>query len=254
MIYFATSVHVARYGQSRRFLERVMVDGGDSSIVQPQFNFRHDFFHSPERCGPVRRGQGQRAQERRALSVGPLLGAAHAWARRCLATSRPTPPLPSNSSSPTPRSSIRCLRRAPSSLAAKPPFDVHQQIYNKSTAHAVDNPLPGFQFQQVAGTGANVLFKFDNGSQNNGAVVSFGATGDAERALGVQPSGSLSTGRIGAIFRNASQTTYTSATISYTGEQWRSGGQHLDQRAAIQLYPDLDFAHRHRRHGDGDLL
>lgn len=63
-----------------------------------------------------------------------------------------------------------------------------------------------------------------NGSSNAGALYSFGSTGSTERALGSVGSGSTGTIFYGARFKNNTGTTITSLKISYTGEQWRNGG------------------------------
>jgi hypothetical protein len=63
-----------------------------------------------------------------------------------------------------------------------------------------------------------------NGASNTGALYSFGATGNAERALGSVASGGTDTVRFGARFTNDTATTIVSVSVAYTGEQWRNGG------------------------------
>jgi hypothetical protein len=62
------------------------------------------------------------------------------------------------------------------------------------------------------------------GSNNTGALYSFGATNASERALG--SIGSNATGNIiyGARLINTTSATITEFTLAYTGEQWRNGG------------------------------
>ena len=62
------------------------------------------------------------------------------------------------------------------------------------------------------------------GTTNNGALYSFGTGTATERALGSVASGSTGTVRYGARFTNDTGNTITSITVSYTGEQWRNGG------------------------------
>lgn len=62
------------------------------------------------------------------------------------------------------------------------------------------------------------------GSSNAGALYSFGATSSADRSLGSVGSGSTGTVFYGARFKNNTGTTITSLKITYTGEQWRNGG------------------------------
>lgn len=102
----------------------------------------------------------------------------------------------------------------PPAFTGKGPFDVPTEG---------GGTLPGWQFSQIAGSGANVNFKAEAGTTSSGSLFSYGADASSERALGALASGSL-TGRIGAIFVNNSTTTYSNFTINYNGEQWRVGG------------------------------
>lgn len=60
------------------------------------------------------------------------------------------------------------------------------------------------------------------GSSNTGAIYNFGNTGD--RALGSLASGSTNTLNFGVKLVNTGTSNITSLAISYTGEQWRCGG------------------------------
>jgi hypothetical protein len=62
------------------------------------------------------------------------------------------------------------------------------------------------------------------GSSTTGALYSFGTTSSSERALGSVASGGTGTVRFGARFVNDTGLAVTSLTVSYTGEQWRNGG------------------------------
>lgn len=62
------------------------------------------------------------------------------------------------------------------------------------------------------------------GSSNTGALYSFGTGTDVERALGSVASGGTGTVYFGARFVNDTGATITSLTVTYTGEQWRNGG------------------------------
>jgi hypothetical protein len=63
-----------------------------------------------------------------------------------------------------------------------------------------------------------------NGSSNAGALYSFGTTATTERALGSVGSGSTGTVFYGARFVNNTGTTISAIKVTYTGEQWRNGG------------------------------
>ncbi|MBD0337285.1 MAG: DUF3616 domain-containing protein, partial [Cyanobacteria bacterium Co-bin13] len=74
------------------------------------------------------------------------------------------------------------------------------------------------------------------GSSNAGALYSFGAAGNGERALGSVASGSTGTIFYGARFFNDTSDTLSSLFISYVGEQWRNGGNTAQHQ--------LDFAYQ----------
>jgi DNA/RNA endonuclease G (NUC1) len=86
--------------------------------------------------------------------------------------------------------------------------------------------LAGWSFAKYAGSGTTAVFKVDNGSANNGAIYSYGATTtpvSTERALGSVGSGSTSS-RFGLVLVNNTGQPITQFTLGYTGEQWRHGG------------------------------
>ncbi len=61
-----------------------------------------------------------------------------------------------------------------------------------------------------------------NGSDNTGALYSFGSTGSSERALGSIPSNTTDDIFYGVRMKNNTGAEIRSFTISYTGEQWRA--------------------------------
>lgn len=65
------------------------------------------------------------------------------------------------------------------------------------------------------------LYIASDGSNNAGALYSFGSTGSTERALGSLASGSTGTIIYGVCFTNNAGFTITSINVNYTGEQWR---------------------------------
>lgn len=78
-------------------------------------------------------------------------------------------------------------------------------------------------------------YRVGDGSGNNGSVWSFGTIGASDRALGTIASGTPKTNAFGVRIQNDTASPLGSITISYTGEQWRNGGN-----TAIQT---LDFSY-----------
>lgn len=82
--------------------------------------------------------------------------------------------------------------------------------------------LSGWFFsRQASGSGANNLFRWDNGGSNSGSAFSYGATGSTDRALGSLASGTT-VPLLGVVLQNTSSTTYTDFTLGFAAEQWRS--------------------------------
>lgn len=79
-------------------------------------------------------------------------------------------------------------------------------------------------FLTESGGGArdNEQYAVDTGGSNTGDVYSYGSAAATERALGALRSGTL-IGTWGACFTNNTGATVTSASVAYTGEQWRLG-------------------------------
>ena len=94
--------------------------------------------------------------------------------------------------------------------------------FNTLATTGSSGTLPSGWFLSETGTGGNTTYTAGTGSDNTGDTYSYGSTGNSERALGTLLSGSVSP-TIGAAFTNATGSTVTSASISYTGEQWRLG-------------------------------
>jgi T5SS/PEP-CTERM-associated repeat protein len=63
-----------------------------------------------------------------------------------------------------------------------------------------------------------------DGSGNSGGLYSFGSTGSSDRALGSIASDSVGTIAYGLCFSNDTANSVSNFTITYTGEQWRDGG------------------------------
>jgi len=73
--------------------------------------------------------------------------------------------------------------------------------------------------------GDNTEFKAHNGdfgSSTGRGIVSLGASGSSDRALGFVPT-SQQRNWVGVVLENTSDVTYGAITVAYRGEQWRSG-------------------------------
>jgi hypothetical protein len=80
----------------------------------------------------------------------------------------------------------------------------------------------GWYGAKIAGSGTTAMnMVANNGSSNSGAVYSYGATGDPDRALGALASGS-NVAAFGAWFVNDTGTAFDSITLTFTAEFWRS--------------------------------
>jgi hypothetical protein len=69
-----------------------------------------------------------------------------------------------------------------------------------------------------------------DGTSNAGALWSFGTGTDAERALGSIGSGTPGDFSYAVVLQNTTGFILDSFTLSYTGEQWRNGGNTTQQR------------------------
>src|SRR5205807_8782911 len=71
---------------------------------------------------------------------------------------------------------------------------------------------------------------------NAGSIYSFGAAAATERALGSIGSGGPGNLAYGVRFMNDTSQTITNITVSYTGEQWRNGGNTAVQTLAFSYF------------------
>lgn len=87
-----------------------------------------------------------------------------------------------------------------------------------------NNPaLRGWHAAQSASPFTVTTYRASNGSENNGALYSFGASNTNERAWGSIASGATGTNGLGVCFTNDTANSLSNFTITYTGEQWRNG-------------------------------
>lgn len=77
-------------------------------------------------------------------------------------------------------------------------------------------------FERGGGTAVDQMYKVNNGSRNNGETYSYGDSTSADRALGSLASAS-NLPSYGVIFQNNTGGPINTITVSYKGEEWRSG-------------------------------
>ncbi|MBL9150571.1 MAG: SdiA-regulated domain-containing protein [Phycisphaerae bacterium] len=96
--------------------------------------------------------------------------------------------------------------------------------------HAIEGVLGatgvlGWYGANFFGSSGNTEFKAHNGSLASSAgrgVISFGANGSSDRALGALPT-SNQISSIGVVLTNDTDETFVSIDVAFTGEQWRAG-------------------------------
>jgi uncharacterized protein len=100
-----------------------------------------------------------------------------------------------------------------------------------------NSTLPGWYATFNGGTGAfGNVYRADTGSNNAGALYSYGIAGTnavADRALGSLSSGTPGTIYYGMRLVNSTGAAITSLTISYNGEEWRNGGNTTPQKLSF---------------------
>ena len=85
-----------------------------------------------------------------------------------------------------------------------------------------DSTLSGWYAQRSVTNTTTIIST--NGGSSTGGLYSSGTTGSADRALGSVGSGGSGAVAWGAAFRNDTAGVLSFTSLSYTGEQWRSGG------------------------------
>ncbi len=110
------------------------------------------------------------------------------------------------------------------SLPAQVAFDGdYSQDFNSLAASGTGNPWT--DNTTISGWYASrSTYDAGTGSSNTGAMYSFGPANNTDRALGSVGSGTTGAVSYGVRLQNTSGFTLESFEVSYTGEQWRSGG------------------------------
>jgi len=99
--------------------------------------------------------------------------------------------------------------------------------------------LPGWYASQSIGGPSVATYHTGTGSSTAGALYSFGVAGVnpvTDRALGSVASGTPGNFAYGVRFQNDTAQAITNITISYTGEQWRNGGNTATQNLAFAYF------------------
>jgi hypothetical protein len=99
-----------------------------------------------------------------------------------------------------------------------------------------NSTLPGWYASKTNGGTVILTYRADPGTNNTGAIYSFGtndANGITDRALGSVASGTPGNFAYGVRFTNDTGLAQSNITVSYTGEQWRNGGNASAQKLAF---------------------
>jgi endonuclease I len=103
------------------------------------------------------------------------------------------------------------------------------------TTNWTDNStLAGWYAQRAASNTTTIVAT--NGGSSTGGLYSFGTTGSPDRALGSLGSGGSGAVAWGVAFRNGTAGLLSFTSLSYTGEQWRSGGTNSAAQALSFSY------------------
>jgi hypothetical protein len=126
--------------------------------------------------------------------------------------------------------------------ALNQPFGI-EHFDSLSNAGNANSRFPRGIYIHELGSAADNLYGAQNGSSFSGNTYSFGATGSAERSLGGLTTGSVSTIYVGARFQNNTGQPINALKVSYTGEQWRCGGNGLGDTLFFQVSTNADSLH-----------
>ena len=118
-------------------------------------------------------------------------------------------------------------------------------LSGSSNSWTNDLTLPGwFLFRQPSSSAVAITaYDAGNGSASSGSFYSYGSTGSSDRALGGlgsggayfgSPSSGNLAGWISLALTNATNASITSLNLSFSGEQWRNGGNSSAQSMLLQ--------------------
>ncbi|MFC4511288.1 beta strand repeat-containing protein, partial [Flavobacterium buctense] len=89
--------------------------------------------------------------------------------------------------------------------------------------------ITGIYALRTSGNAVPNIFTADNGGSNSGRFNNYGTTSASDRAMGSASSGTPGTLYYGVRLKNDTGQVITSLSITYTGEQWRNGGNTASQ-------------------------
>ena len=98
---------------------------------------------------------------------------------------------------------------------------------------ADNSTLAGWYASKSVPPNGVTAYNAGTGSSGTGALYSFGGSGSTERALGSVASGTPGNFAYGVRFTNDTGSAQSNITVSYTGEQWRNGGNTSAQKLAF---------------------
>lgn len=98
----------------------------------------------------------------------------------------------------------------------------YTQNFNTLATRGNSATMPAGWLLLETGANANTTYTANAGATTTGNTYSYGTGTAVDRALGMLGSSTLSS-QVGASFRNTTGQAITSLTISFTGEQWRTG-------------------------------
>ena len=113
----------------------------------------------------------------------------------------------------------------------------YSQNFDSLAASGTSSTLPDGWFLLESGASANSTYTAGTGSGTTGDTYSFGASGNPERALGGQRTGSL-VPEFGVQLKVGGPSILESLQVAYTGEQWRMGAAGRMDRLDFQYSLD----------------
>ncbi len=126
---------------------------------------------------------------------------------------------------------------------------IYSQSFDSLAGSGTANPwtdnttLPGWYASKSVAPPAITAYRAGTGSDNAGAIYSFGVAGIGsvnDRALGSTSSGTPGMLAFGVRFTNDTATVQSNIFVSYTGEQWRNGGNTSSQTLTFSYRTSSD--------------
>jgi hypothetical protein len=102
--------------------------------------------------------------------------------------------------------------------------DFNGLIRSGTATFVDDSTIAGWTVNSEAMANDGNQYSASTGSSTTGDVYSFGATESIDRSLGYLGSGSNDYFNAAVIFTNSTGSVINEVSLSFTGEQWRSGG------------------------------